>query len=71
MFILLIIVVILVLQFAFKKMSKKNDYIRIDDIADTFRHAGQNPSDDVVKALTDKAKRLQKTQHKNDRDSQR
>ncbi|CAF1607112.1 unnamed protein product [Didymodactylos carnosus] len=39
-------------------MAKKNDFIRIEEIGDAFRHSGQNPSTDVVKDMIDKAKTL-------------
>jgi Ca2+-binding EF-hand superfamily protein len=48
----------LVLKFGFKKIAKKNDYIRIDNIGDAFRHAGQNPTEDTVKDMIEKAKAL-------------
>jgi len=48
------------LKFGFKKMAKKNDSILIEEIGDAFRHAGQNPSEDVVKDMVEKAKGLKK-----------
>lgn len=52
---------LLVLKFGFKKIAKKNDYIRIDNIGDAFRHSGQNPSEDTVKDMIEKAKSLKET----------
>ena len=46
----------LVLRFAFKQMAKGNDFIAIDDIGDAFRYTGQNPSDETVRDMTDKAR---------------
>ena len=48
----------LVLKYGFKKIAKSNDYIRIEDIGDAFRHAGQNPSEDIVKDLIEKARAM-------------
>ena len=39
-------------------MAKKNDFIRIDEIGDAFRHSGQNPTEDIIKDMTEKAKLL-------------
>jgi Ca2+-binding EF-hand superfamily protein len=50
----------LVLKFGFKKIAKKEDVIRIEDVGDAFRHAGQNPSEDVVKDIIEKAKAFKK-----------
>jgi Ca2+-binding EF-hand superfamily protein len=44
-------------------MAKKNDYIRVDDVGDAFRHAGQNPNDDTIKDMIDKAKKLKIANH--------
>jgi Ca2+-binding EF-hand superfamily protein len=41
-------------------MAKKNDYILIEEIGDAFRHAGQNPAEDLVKDMIEKAKALKK-----------
>ena len=41
-------------------MAKKNDYIQIEEIGDAFRHAGQNPSEDVVKDMIEKARAIKK-----------
>ncbi|CAF1152153.1 unnamed protein product [Adineta ricciae] len=49
------------LKFGFKKIAKKNDYIRIESIGDAFRHSGQNPSEDTVKDMIEKAKSLKET----------
>ncbi|CAF3169340.1 unnamed protein product [Rotaria socialis] len=46
------------LKVGFKKLAKKNDYIRIEDVGDAFRHSGQNPTEDVIKDLTEKAKAI-------------
>lgn len=48
------------LKFGFKKIAKKNDFILIDEMADAFRHAGQNPSEDVIKDMLEKARALKK-----------
>jgi Ca2+-binding EF-hand superfamily protein len=48
------------LKFGFKKMAKRNDYILIKELGDAFRHAGQNPAEDVIKDMIDKAKGLKK-----------
>ncbi|CAF0915651.1 unnamed protein product [Rotaria sordida] len=48
------------LKFGFKKVAKKNDYIRIEEIGDAFRHAGQNPPEDVIKDMIEKATALKK-----------
>lgn len=60
------------LKFAFKKVAKKNDYIRMEELGDTFRHAGQNPPEDVIKDMVEKAKALKsstQTHQDNDRES--
>lgn len=49
------------LKFAFKKVAKNNDFILIDDLGDTFRYAGQNPSNDVVKDMVEKARALKRS----------
>ncbi len=41
-------------------MAKKNDYILIEEMGDAFRHAGQNPGEDVIKDMVEKAKALKK-----------
>jgi Ca2+-binding EF-hand superfamily protein len=41
-------------------MAKKNDYILIDEIGDAFRHAGQNPAEDVIKDMVEKVRSLKK-----------
>ena len=41
-------------------MAKKNDYILIDELGDAFRHAGQNPADDVIKDMVEKVRALKK-----------
>lgn len=52
----------LVLKHGFKKVAKKSDYIRIDDIGAAFRHSGQNPTEDTIKDMIEKAKQLKKAQ---------
>lgn len=49
-------------------MAKKNDYVRIEEIGDAFRHAGQNPSADTVKDMIDKATKLKASYHREDDD---
>ena len=49
------------LKFGFNKMAKKNNYILIEEMADAFRHAGQNPPEDVIKDMVEKAKALKRT----------
>ena len=39
-------------------MAKSNDFITVDEIGDTFRHAGQNPSEETVRDMADKARML-------------
>ncbi|CAF1272045.1 unnamed protein product [Rotaria sp. Silwood1] len=46
------------LKHGFKKVAKKNDYIRIEEIGDAFRHSGQNPTEDIIKDMIEKAKTL-------------
>ncbi|CAF5199661.1 unnamed protein product, partial [Rotaria magnacalcarata] len=46
------------LKVGFKKLAKKNDYIRIENIGDAFRHSGQNPTEDIIKDMTEKAKAI-------------
>ncbi|CAF0943175.1 unnamed protein product [Rotaria sordida] len=59
------------LKFGFKKVAKKNDYIRIEEIGDAFRHSGQNPPEDVIKDMIEKAKTLKTSvQHDEDEDYQ-
>jgi Ca2+-binding EF-hand superfamily protein len=41
-------------------MAKKNEYILVEELGDAFRHAGQNPSEDVVKDMIERAKALKK-----------
>lgn len=48
------------LKFGFKKMAKKNDYILIEELGDAFRHAGQNPPEDVIKDMVEKARLIKK-----------
>jgi Ca2+-binding EF-hand superfamily protein len=63
-----------VLKFAFKKMAKKNDFIRMEELGDTFRHAGQNPPEDVIKDMVEKAKAMKnstQTHLDNERESRR
>lgn len=48
------------IKFGFKKVAKKNDFIRIEEIGDAFRHAGQNPTEDIVKDMVEKAKAIKK-----------
>jgi hypothetical protein len=43
----------------------KNDHIRIDDIGLAFRQSGQNPAEDTIKDLIEKAKALKKEQSRN------
>lgn len=55
-----ILLFLLDLKFGFKKMAKKNDYILIEEMGDAFRHSGQNPSEDVIKDMVEKARALKK-----------
>ncbi|CAF0862954.1 unnamed protein product [Rotaria sp. Silwood1] len=48
------------IKFGFKKVAKKNDFIRVEEIGDAFRHAGQNPSEDIVKDMIEKARAIKK-----------
>ncbi|CAF5192268.1 unnamed protein product, partial [Rotaria magnacalcarata] len=48
------------LKYGFKKVAKKNDFIRIDELGDAFRQSGQNPSEDVVKDIIEKARAIKK-----------
>jgi Ca2+-binding EF-hand superfamily protein len=41
-------------------MAKNKDYILIEEMGDAFRHAGQNPSEDVIKDMVEKAKAVKK-----------
>jgi Ca2+-binding EF-hand superfamily protein len=58
-----------VLQYAFKKVAKTEDFIRLDELPDAVRHAGQNPSEDVVQTMIERAKVLIKTNVDNPRNS--
>ena len=58
----------LVLKYGFKKVAKKSDTIRVDDIGLAFRHAGQNPSENTIKDMIEKAKALKKAQQRDDDD---
>ena len=49
-------------------MAKKNDFIRIEEIGDAFRHSGQNPPDDTIKDLIEKAKTLKTLNRPDDDD---
>jgi Ca2+-binding EF-hand superfamily protein len=42
-------------------LAKKNEYIRTEEIGEAFRHSGQNPSEDVIKDMIDKAKKLKES----------
>ncbi len=55
---------VLVLKYGFRKVAKKNDYIRLEEIGDAFRHAGQNPPDDIIKDMIDKATKLKTSYHR-------
>lgn len=48
----------LVLKYGFRKVAKKNEFIHIAEIGDAFRHSGQNPAEDLVKDMNDKAIKL-------------
>ncbi|CAM4935066.1 unnamed protein product [Rotaria socialis] len=48
------------LKYGFKKVAKKNDFIRIEELGDAFRQSGQNPSEDVVKDIIEKARAIKK-----------
>lgn len=39
-------------------MAKKNEFIHIAEVGDAFRHSGQNPAEDLVKDMIDKADKL-------------
>ncbi|CAF0828324.1 unnamed protein product [Adineta steineri] len=54
------------LSFGFKKIAKKNDYIRIETIGEAFRHSGQNPTEDTIKDMIEKAKLLKQTHQQNE-----
>ena len=58
------------LKFGFKKIAKNTDSILIDDLGDAFRHAGQNPSHDVVKDMVEKARALKRA-NQTDADDER
>lgn len=53
---------VLALRFGFKKVSKKADNIRVEDIGLAFRQSGQNPTEDSVKDMIEKGKLLKKAQ---------
>jgi uncharacterized protein YneF (UPF0154 family) len=59
----------LVLKYGFRKTAKKNDYIRVEDIGDAFRHSGQNPAEDTIKDMIDKANKLKASYHREDEGS--
>lgn len=42
-------------------MAKKNNFILLEEMGDAFRHAGQNPSEDVIKDMMEKAKAAKQT----------
>ena len=48
----------LVLKYGFRKVAKKNEFIHIAEVGDAFRHSGQNPAEDLVKDMIDKANKL-------------
>lgn len=50
------------LKHGFKKIAKKNEYIRIDDVGLAFRQSGQNPTEDIIKDMIDKARQLKQAQ---------
>jgi Ca2+-binding EF-hand superfamily protein len=54
----------LALKYGFRKVARKNDYIRIEEIGDAFRQAGQNPADDTIKDMIDKATKLKTSYHR-------
>jgi Ca2+-binding EF-hand superfamily protein len=49
------------MRYGFRKLAKKNEYIRTEEIGEAFRHSGQNPSEDVIKDMMDKAKKLKES----------
>lgn len=49
---------VLVLKHGFKKVAKKNDFIHIPEIGDALRHSGQNPTEDTIKDIIDKANKM-------------
>lgn len=57
---------ILVLRHGFRKIAKKNDYIRVDELGDAFRQSGQNPPEDTVKDMIDKANKLKASYYRED-----
>jgi Ca2+-binding EF-hand superfamily protein len=57
---------LLVLKHGFRKVAKKNDYILVEEIGNAFRHSGQNPTEDVVKDMIDKANKLKASYHRED-----
>lgn len=58
----------LVLKFGFKKVAKKNEFIRLEELGDAFRHSGQNPTDDIIRDMIEKAKTLKATARQDDED---
>lgn len=60
---------LLVLKYGFKKAAKKNEFISIHEIGDAFRHSGQNPAEDVVKDMIDKAIKLKASYPREDEGS--
>ncbi|CAF2544388.1 unnamed protein product [Rotaria sp. Silwood2] len=58
------------LKFGFKKVAKKNDYIRINDIGEALRHSGQNPTEDFIKDLIDKANAFKTSIHREDEEEE-
>ena len=42
-------------------MAKKNNFILLEEMGDAFRHSGQNPSEDVIKDMMEKAKAAKQT----------
>lgn len=51
-------------------MAKKNDYIHIEEIGDAFRHSGQNPTEDIIKDMIERAKKLKASYHRDDDDDE-
>jgi Ca2+-binding EF-hand superfamily protein len=47
-------------------VAKKNDYILVGDIGNAFRHSGQNPTDDTIKDMIDRANKLKASYHRED-----
>ena len=54
------------LKHGFRKVAKKNDYILIGDIGNALRHSGQNPTDDTIKDMIDRATKLKASYHRED-----